>query len=72
MKRVTLTPLPGRDYHKASEALAAYDSNADFILQDWGNRYDGKPINKQQIDSLEWIVNIRYDGNRKIALVVSS
>lgn len=61
---VTLTPIYGRDYKSASAIKADYDSGRDFTLNDWGNRYDGKPINKEQVEQAGYKVTFRYNNNR--------
>lgn len=67
MSYVTVTPAYGRDYKSAKAARADWDAGKDFILQAFGNPYDGKPINKGQATEAGYKVNIRYDKLRKTA-----
>lgn len=61
---MTLTPAYGRDYTSAAAARADFDAGKDFILNEYGHRYDGKPINKEQIPQ-GTNVKIRYAQLRK-------
>lgn len=61
---MTLTPAYGRDYTSAAAARADFDAGKDFILNEHGHRYDGKPINKEQIPP-GTNVKIRYAQLRK-------
>ena len=49
-KFIILTPAYGRDYQTAEHARQDFDDNKDFIFNDITNPYDGKYINKDQID----------------------
>lgn len=63
---IILTPAYGRDYKSKAAVLADFDANKDFIFNDLGNRYDGKPVNKSQLREVgQKSVQFRYGDNRK-------
>ena len=76
--KITLLPFPdGREYTSKAQAQADWDADKDFTLADWTTRnnwadwlqttqYDGKPINRSQIESHPHIkyVEIRSRGLR--------
>lgn len=68
---ITLLPAYGRDYKSKAAIQADLDANKDFILSDFGSRWDGKPINREQI--LEAYgpgkVIVRYAKQRKVTQV---
>lgn len=66
MNHVTLTPAYGRDYKSAKAAKADYAAGKDFILNDITSRYDGKPINKQDVKGAGLAVTLRFDSLRKV------
>jgi hypothetical protein len=66
MSYVTVTPACGRDYNSAKAAKAGWNAGEDFILQDFGNPYDGKPINRTQADAEGYSVNLRFGKLRKV------
>ena len=65
----TVTPAYGRDYKSKKAALADWNSNEDFIINDMSNRWDGKPVNKQGAEEGKLSIMIRYDQLRKITKV---
>ena len=65
----TVTPAYGRDYKSKQAALADWNSNEDFIINDMSNRWDGKPVNKQGAEEYKLSIMIRYDQLRKITNV---
>ncbi len=67
---MTLTPAYGQDYKSKKEVQAAIDAGKDFIIADFNHPYSGKPINKEQlIESGNTMVNVRYNGSRKITVI---
>ena len=62
----TVTPAYGRDYKSKKAALADWNANEDFIINDMSNRWDGKPVNKQGAEEEGLSIMIRYDQLRKI------
>lgn len=66
---MTLTPAYGRDYTSKKAVQAALDSDKDFIVADFGNPWEGKPVNKSQLmaDGIK-SVNIRYKGLRSVGV----
>ena len=65
----TVTPAYGRDYKSKKAALADWNANKDFIINDISNRWDGKPVNKQGAEEGKLSIMIRYDQLRKITNV---
>ncbi|MGD9168478.1 MAG: hypothetical protein PVI97_00275 [Candidatus Thiodiazotropha sp.] len=63
---ITVTTAYGRDYTSAKDARADWLADKDFILQDFGNRWDGKPVSRPQLDGP---VQIRFAGLRKVTVV---
>ena len=63
---MTVTPAYGRDYTTAKAAKADWKAGKDFILQAFGNRWDGKPVN---IESGANITTIRFAKLRKVCAV---
>ncbi len=47
---MTLTPAYGRDYKYKRDAMKDFYADKDFILNDVSSQWDGKPINKSQIE----------------------
>lgn len=60
---ITLIPAYGADYRSKSAVLAAWARGADFILNDFGTRYDGKPVNNAGL--MGQTVVFRYGKLRK-------
>jgi len=46
---ITLTPAYGRDYTSKRQVLMAWSAGCDFIINEFGNMYDGKPCNIQDM-----------------------
>jgi hypothetical protein len=66
----TLTPAYGRDYKSKKAVLADWLANKDFILQQFGSPYDGKPFNRDSARDAGFdAVNIRYKRNTQITVV---
>ena len=65
----TVTPAYGRDYKSKKAALADWNANEDFIINDMSNRWDGKPVNKAGAKEGKLSIMIRYDQLRKITNV---
>ena len=67
---MTLTPAYGRDYKSKKDVLSDWNSNKDFIVSDFFDKYDGKPINLSDAKHAGIReVMIRYSGLRKIAVI---
>ena len=70
MHTVHLTPAFGRDYKSRSEIQHALLENRDFILNNPADRYDGKPVNAEQLVEVGYThAQVRYAGQRKVALI---
>lgn len=65
---IILTPAYGRDYASRQAVLEAFDANLDFVIATFGHRYEGKPVNKEQI--LGETVSFRFAKLRKVFNVV--
>jgi len=65
---ITLTPAYGRDYKAKGEVLADWRANKDFINATYGDPYEGKPINREQVPPGA-VVNIRFKGLRNVVVV---
>ena len=65
----TLTPAYGRDYTSAAAVKADWADGKDFIIADMFDKYDGKPVNKQDADRAGMKVTIRYCQLRKIVAI---
>jgi len=63
---MTLTPAYGRDYRTAKDALADYNAGKDFIINDITSRWDGKPVNKKQLNGDA--VMLRFNDARKVTV----
>ena len=63
---LVLSPAYGRDYKSAKAALSDWDANLDFIIENFGHPYAGKPMNKEQVTGET--INIRYDSMRKVCV----
>lgn len=67
---IELVPAYGRDYKSRVDVLAAYHAGKDFIIASVGNRWCGKPVNKEQIVESGYApVKIRYSALRKVLIV---
>lgn len=64
MSYITLTPYL-TDYKTAKAAREAYNAGKDFVINQFGHPYDGKPINKSQVDAEGLKVTLRFCGQRK-------
>jgi hypothetical protein len=62
----TVVPAYGRDYTTAKAARADWKAGKDFLIADFFDPYDGKPINKQDADREGLKVNIRFNRLTKI------
>ena len=68
-----IIPAYGRDYHSIKAVKADFDANKDFIVADFSDRYDGKPVNKDDLKSIgQTSVMVRYSKLRKITNVTIS
>jgi hypothetical protein len=67
---LTLVPAYDRDYKSKAAVLADFEIGKDFIVADHFNRWNGKPVNKENLlaDGIH-AVNIRYGKLRKVAVV---
>ena len=61
---ITLTPAYGKDYKSKKAVVEALESGADFIINELGHRYDGKPCHAS--DLAGETVKVRYGGLRKV------
>jgi hypothetical protein len=67
---MTVVPAYGRDYKTKNAVMEAWNSNRDFLVSDFFDKYDGKPINLE--DALKAgvrTVNIRYCHLTKLAVI---
>ena len=62
MEHLILTPAYGRDYSSKSEVLQDFYLNRDFIIQNFGHAYEGKPVNLQQLGRES--ITFRYNNMR--------
>lgn len=60
----TVTPAYGRDYRSKAEAIAAFESGADFVLQS----YNGSGYVSRADFAPGATANIRYSQLRKVAV----
>ena len=60
---MTLTPAYGRDYKSAKDARADFDANKDWIIDDYFSKWDGKPVNKEQL--IGETVTLRFNRRTK-------
>ena len=70
MRTVTVSPAYGRDYSSKANALADWDSNKDFVIQDM--RLSGY-VNKQQVPDLlrdgVTAIQLRYNRMRMVVIL---
>jgi hypothetical protein len=65
-----LTPAYDRDYKRRADVLADWNAGKDFIIQDFGNLWDGKPCNKEDAAKAgARTVLLRYDRLTKVTAV---
>lgn len=69
METLTLTPAYGRDYNSRQAVHQAWEDGSDFIIQNFGHRYEGKPIGKSSADADSITVHIRYRKLTRIAVI---
>ena len=65
---ITLTPAYGRDYKSKAAVEADIKAGKDFILNEYGSTWDGKPVNLEQLRGC-LKVNVRFGNLRKVAVV---
>jgi hypothetical protein len=56
---MTVIPAYGRDYKSAKAARADWAAGKDFIIADFFNPYDGKPVSIRDLTPND-VVHIRY------------
>jgi hypothetical protein len=67
-KRLGVTPAYGRDYKSKAEIQVDIDKDLDFIISDFVNRWDGKPVNASGAKSAGYThFTVRYGKLRKQA-----
>ena len=66
----TLTPYLGRDYRSKAAVVAALRAGMDFVLNQYGSRWDGMPCNLSDLRSSGVsLANVRYGQLRRVAVV---
>jgi len=66
---MTIIPAYGRDYKSRKAAISDLEADKDFIIADYGNPYDTKPINLSQIKGEKMrSVTIRYNQLRRVTV----
>ena len=68
---ITLTPAYGRDYRSKREAVEAFKSGADFILNSFTSQFDGKPCSIRDFSPGD-AVKVRYNNLTRVAVVTVS
>ncbi len=65
--RFILTPAYGRDYTSRAAVLRDFAAGKDFIINAFGQPYDRKPVNREQLvaDGVDK-VNIRFCSARRV------
>ena len=68
---MTLVPAYGRDYKTKKAVLQDWHAGKDFVIQDFFSRWDGKPVNKKDIErgGAETSVMVRYRNQTQIATI---
>lgn len=61
---ITLTPAYGRDYKSKKDVIAALKSDKDFIINEFGHPYDGKPCHARDLKGQS--VKVRYKQLRQV------
>jgi hypothetical protein len=74
MNSTTLVAAYGRSYRTSAAAIADFEAGKDFLIADVSNRWNGKPVNRDQLREAGYIqVVIRYlDSRRLVAVPVPS
>lgn len=68
--RITLSPAYGRDYKSVKAVKEDFNSNKDFIIEDFHNPWCGKPANKSDLVKAGYTTaNIRYNRRTKLTWV---
>ncbi len=63
---MTLTPTYGNDYKSIKEVRTALSTNKDFIINQFGHPYDGKPCNIRDLP--DGTIKVRWNGLRSVGL----
>ena len=68
---MTLVPAYGRDYTSKHEVLQDWNANRDFLVADLFSQWDGKPVNRADLERTTGPhqVQIRYKRLERIAVV---
>lgn len=70
MKAKTVRPAYGRAYKNQREIEADISLNRDFIIADFFDRYDGKPVSPQDLASCGYThIKVRYADDKKVHIV---
>ena len=64
---VRLIPAYGRDYRSKAAVIDDFNKDLDFIIADIHDPYDGKYVNKSQLDS-GCTINVRYQRLTKVVV----
>jgi hypothetical protein len=64
---ITLTPAYGRDYKSAKAAKEDFAKGKDFLINQYGHPYDGKPANVNDLEGQQ--VQLRFCSLRKVCTV---
>lgn len=70
LHHMLLSPAYGRDYTSKAQVLADLTLDKDFKVRDPRSRWYCLPVNATQLRNAGIkTVAVRYDGNRKVALI---
>lgn len=61
---ITLTPAYGIDYKSKRLVTRALEAGEDFIINELGHQYDGKPCHARDLDGAS--VKVRYNNLRNV------
>lgn len=71
MNYITLCPAYGRDYKSKAAVLDDFQNGKDFMVADYMSPWNGKPATRAELLAHygNVTVNIRYEKNRRVAVV---
>jgi hypothetical protein len=66
MRKINVVPYL-KDYKNQSDVLRDFNKGRDFLIADFFNPYDGKPVNKSEIIEAGYeSIQFRYDDFKQV------
>jgi hypothetical protein len=70
MNSIHLVPAYGRDYTSKKAAIADFEANKDFMINDISSPFDGRYVNREDLQGDGIRVFIRYKKLTQVACTI--